>query len=74
MPLIYEPNIGIRRGFDSLKALIKGDTNMAMTWEELKENIIDLGFEEDSIADPDEYLRIIVKATNRAHRRLLQNQ
>ena len=39
---------------------------MAMTWEELKENIIDLGFEEDSIADPDEYLRIIVNATNRA--------
>lgn len=39
---------------------------MAMTWEELKNQIIDLGFEEDELTDPDEYLRIIVNATNRA--------
>lgn len=39
---------------------------MAMTWEELKNNIVDLGFEEDEVTSADEYLRIIVNATNRA--------
>ena len=64
MPLIYEPDIGFWRGFDSLKALNKGEMNMAMTWEELRNQIIDFGFEEDEIAE--EYQRIIINAVNRA--------
>lgn len=37
-----------------------------MTWENLKQQIIDLGFEEDEIMDEDDYYRIIVNSTNRA--------
>ena len=37
---------------------------MAMTWGELKTQIVDLGFEEDDIYD--EYERIIINAVNRA--------
>lgn len=37
---------------------------MAMTWGELKTQVIDLGFEEDDIYD--EYERIIINAVNRA--------
>ena len=37
---------------------------MAMTWEELRGQIIDLGFEEDEITD--EYARLIRNSVNRA--------
>lgn len=37
---------------------------MATTWKELKEQIVDLGFEEDEITN--EYKRLIINSTNRA--------
>ena len=37
-----------------------------MTWENLKTQIVDLGFEEDEIMDEEEYYRIMVNSTNRA--------
>ena len=39
---------------------------MAMTWEELKNQIVDLGFEEDEITTEDEYGRLIRNSVNRA--------
>lgn len=37
---------------------------MAMTWEELRDQIVDLGFEEDEITE--EYARLIRNSVNRA--------
>lgn len=39
---------------------------MAMTWAELKAELVDLGFEEDEITSENEYGRLIRNAVNRA--------
>lgn len=39
---------------------------MSMTWGELKDMLVDLGFEEDTITDEDEYGRLIRNSVNRA--------
>ena len=39
---------------------------MAMTWAELKAELVDLGFEEDSVTSESEYGRLIRNAVNRA--------
>lgn len=39
-----------------------------ITWEELRTEVIDLGFEEDEVVNEDNYGRIIINATNRALR------
>lgn len=41
-----------------------------ITWNELKTEIIDLGFEEDDVLETDNYERIIINAVNRALRRI----
>lgn len=41
-----------------------------ITWEELRTEVIDLGFEEDSVVSEDNYGRIIINACNRALRRI----
>ena len=39
---------------------------MAMTWAELKAELVDLGFEEDSVTSDNEYGRLIRNSVNRA--------
>ena len=39
---------------------------MAITWAELKAELVDLGFEEDSVTNESEYGRLIRNAVNRA--------
>lgn len=39
---------------------------MSMTWGELKNMLVDLGFEEDSVASESEYGRLIRNSVNRA--------
>ena len=39
---------------------------MSMTWGDLKEMLVDLGFEEDSITSENEYGRLIRNSVNRA--------
>lgn len=51
-------------GFDSRKTQI--GENMATTWEELREQVVDLGFETDDITSEDEYERLIRNSVNRA--------
>ena len=44
-----------------------------ITWDELRTEVIDLGFEEDDVTSTDNYERIIINATNRAIRRIYFN-